>query len=240
MQNSRTTDPTGRTTIFINIIGFLACIVMQGMDVYLALYIQSVLGFSAMIAGLAVLPMSLSWLAVAYFCGKILLRLDGRTVVLAAGCWLVTSSALIVTTGLHTNLVLVSFFIFLLGFGLGGLMTATTVVIQESVGYEKRGTAIGVNSFIKSLGQTSGVTILGALLNWRLAAYFLQIGRPDIDTSTLFQNGGNSADVDGELLAQALHTGINLLFWIMLAIAGLLVLVVFWMPRIQLKKPVLD
>lgn len=225
-----------KMTVFVNIVSFLTCIVMQGLDVYLALYLQNVLGHSAMVAGLALLPMTFSWLAVSYIYGKLLVRVSGKALVLAAGLWQVLCCALFVFMDVTTSLPVAILFIFLTGFGLGGLMTSTTVIIQESVGYHQRGTAVGINSFIKTMGQTLGITALGAVFNLHLASYFAGVGLPGINPSNLYQGGENTALVDDALLANALDSGISVLFVILLVVTAVLVVAAFFMPRVRLES----
>ncbi|MCL2888886.1 MAG: MFS transporter, partial [Eggerthellaceae bacterium] len=180
-----------KTTIFINVVALLTCVIMQGIDVYLTLYLQNVLGYSAMVTGLAFLPMTFSWLAVSYLTGKLLVRISGKKLILVAGLWQILCSFLCLTLNVNTSLPLVVLYIFLIGFGMGGLMTSTTVIIQESVGYSQRGRAMGINSFIKTMGQTLGVTVYGVILNASLGKYFEGIGLPGINSGNLY--GSESA-----------------------------------------------
>lgn len=176
-----------RLTVLVNAVSFLACISMVGIDVYLALFLQTVLGYSPTIAGLSVFPMAISWFLVSLFMGKLLIRFKARNLVIASGLILLACLTLLIFLDETSPLPFVVSIAFLGGFGLGGLLTSTTMMIQESVGYSKRGTAMGINSFIKSMGQTVGITTLGAMLNARLAALFVEWGFGDVDTSTLLQ-----------------------------------------------------
>ncbi|MDR2715993.1 MAG: MFS transporter [Coriobacteriaceae bacterium] len=237
-----------RTIVFVNAIAFLACAAMQGIDVYIALYLQNVLGHSAMIAGLAVLPMCFSWGFVSYIMGKLLTRFNGKVVVILAGVVQLACAALFVTLDASSGLPFVVVLIFLTGFGLGGLITATTIIIQESVGYDKRGTAMGISSFVKTMGQTVGIAVLGMMLNMRLVSFFAEAGLVGVDLDGLLQEGGGVADAlggaaasalagpGGGLVVQALDTGINLLFWIMLAATAALLALALFMPNIYLGK----
>ena len=225
-----------KTSVFVNTISFLLCVVLQGIDVYLAFYLQSVLGYSAMVTGLSMLPMSISWLASSYAAGKLLVRANGKALILVAGFWQVLCCALYVTLGVATSLPVAILFIFMTGFGMGALTTATTVIIQESVGYSQRGTAMGINSFIKTMGQTVGITVLGVVMNLRLAAYFVGIGMPEINSSNLYDGSTSAAQVDSVTLANALGSGLSTVFIILLAVTAVFVLVSFFMPSVRLKN----
>ncbi|MCL2807402.1 MAG: MFS transporter [Coriobacteriia bacterium] len=230
-----------RLSIFTNCIAFVTCIILLGIDVYIMLYLQDVLGQAPLIAGLAVLPMSFSWLAASYFSGKLAIRFGGKAVLISSAIIQVVAGALLVTLDQNSSLYLAIFYAFLTGFGLGGLLTVSTIIIQESVGYEKRGTAVGINSLVKTIGQAVGVSGLGIALNVYLAGFFANAGHGDLDTSNLLQGGtsdalGGTVDalVSEEMVAFALDSGIDLLFIIMLALSIATVVLALLMPRVQL------
>jgi len=229
-----------KLTIFINIISFMVCIVMQGLDVYLPLYLQNVLGKSAMTSGFAMLPMSLSWLVISIVMGKLLIRLDGKLLILVAGIWLALCGVLFVLMDTTTNMWVAVLFIFLAGFGIGGVFTATNVIIQESVEFHKRGTAMGVISLTRTLGQTLGISALGAVLNFQLTTFFAERGLTDINPSNLYDSGSAASALPTELVATALNNSLDALFWMMLALSVVMVVATLLMPRIQLKATVPD
>ncbi|MCL2826468.1 MAG: MFS transporter, partial [Eggerthellaceae bacterium] len=180
--------------------------------------------------------MSFSWQASSYVTGKLLVRANGKVLILIAGFWQVLCCALFVTMNVATSLPFVILFIFMTGFSMGVLMTSTTVIIQESVGYRQRGTAMGINSFIKTMGQTLGITVLGAVMNLRLTAYFAGAGMTGINSSNLYQGGSGAAQVDSVALANALSSGLTTVFIILLAVAALCVLISLFMPSVRLKN----
>ncbi|MDR0513817.1 MAG: MFS transporter [Coriobacteriaceae bacterium] len=230
-----------KQTAFINLIAFLACISMQGIDVYMALYLQDVLGFSAMVSGLALLPMCFSWFATSYAMGKLLLRVPGKTLLIASGLWQLVCAFLFLGLDARSSLFQAVLVTFLSGFGLGGVLTASTVVIQESVGYRKRGSAMGINSFVKSLGQTFGISVLGIALNFHLTSFFTERGFPGIVLGDLTLGLGTAGvdlpgavPTDPALIASGIGEGINLLFLIMLMVTAVMVLVAALMPPVRL------
>ena len=224
-----------KLTIFVNIISFLVCIVMQGLDVYLPLYLQNVLGETAMVSGFALLPMSISWLIISFVMGKLLIRLDGKLLILIAGIWLGLCGVLFVMMDIYTSLPLAMLFIFMAGFGVGGVFTATNVIIQESVEFHKRGTAMGVISLTRTLGQTLGISALGAVLNVQLGTFFSSRGINGVTPGNLYQPGSEASELPIELVVNALNDSLDALFGIMLALSIVMVLVTLLMPRIQLK-----
>ena len=57
----------------------------------------------------------------------------------------------------------------IMGFGMGLLSSASIVLIQEIVVWSERGSATASFLFARSLGNTLGATIFGAVLNYGLA-----------------------------------------------------------------------
>ncbi|MDR2036142.1 MAG: MFS transporter [Coriobacteriales bacterium] len=243
------TDRSGlftRITVLVNIVALFTCPSLVGIDIYATLYLQSVLGLSPTMSGLAILPMSISWFLASYYIGKILVRFNAKLVVIGAGLLQLVCGIFLIALNETSSLLFAIFAIFLSGFGLGGLLGSTTIIIQESVGYSKRGTAMGINSFVKSIGQAVGVTALGVALNMQLAAFFTQRGLSEMDFSSLLQGGnvvsdsGAVTEISSELIASALDTGIDFLFWMMLVCTVVLTLVALFMPRVQLGHGTLD
>src|SRR6185437_12621744 len=66
---------------------------------------------------------------------------------------------------------------FIMGFGMGLLNITSMVMIQGSVEWSKRGSATAALIFSRTLGNTLGVTALGALLNSGVVLYASQHGR---------------------------------------------------------------
>jgi MFS family permease len=230
-----------RTTVLVNAAAFLACISMIGVDVYIILYLQTVLGYPPMIAGLSLLPMMISWVLISYVVTKLLAHYNAKLLALITGLVLLLCNVLLISLNASSSLALVIFYTFLMGIGLGGILNVTTIIIQESVGYHTRGTAMGINSFVKSISQAIGISFLGLMLNARLGRFFEEHGISGIDPTMLLQTGNEaiayvagSTVLTNELVVSALATGINLMFWIMGACSTVLVLLILCMPSLQL------
>ena len=232
-----------RATVLVNAVAFLASISMIGIDVYLALFLQSVLGYSPTISGLAVFPMAISWFFVSLYMGKLLMRFNPKILVVICGCIQVLCSVLLISLNAESGLLAVILCSFFCGIGIGGLITSATMIIQESVSYSKRGSAMGINTFVKSMGQTVGISVLGAALNIWLISFFAKRGYSEIDPSGLMQGGGAIASgsdslssLSDELIIQALDGGIDFLFWILLLSTILLVLLALFIPKVKLQE----
>lgn len=165
-----------KTSIIINLISFLVAIIMIGANVYVPIYMQNVLGFSPKVSGLSMAPMSVTWLIASVVLGKCILKYGGKVVTLIASLVLFVGTLLLITLDLNSSLVLVLAVVSIIGFGLGGVLSVLTIIIQESVGYDKRGAATATNSLVKTIGETIGISLFGSIFNLYIAKYFIDLG----------------------------------------------------------------
>lgn len=137
---------------------------MFGMFFLLTQYLQLVLGYTALEAGLRTLPMPFTMMLVAPNSARIVERLGARRVIVT-GLLLVTAglgslSFLDVGTGypqLAASLVV-------LALGMGLTMPPSTTLIMSSLPLGKAGVGSAVNDTTRELGGALGVAILGSLL----------------------------------------------------------------------------
>lgn len=76
----------------------------------------------------------------------------------------------------ESTLLTIGIAVFIMGIGFGGCFPALTIIIQTAVGYDQRGAATALNSLVRTIGQTVGVSSFGSLLNLAMARYFAQDG----------------------------------------------------------------
>jgi EmrB/QacA subfamily drug resistance transporter len=142
---------------------------MFAMFLYLTLYLQNVLGYSPLEAGLRFLPVSLLSFMVAPLAGKLAERLPVRGF-LGSGLILV-GCGLILMNGIQPDddwTTLLPGFI-LAGIGIGivnpPLATAAIAVVEP----RRSGAASGINSTFRQVGTATGIAGLGALLQARVS-----------------------------------------------------------------------
>lgn len=167
-----------RNTVIVHTLSFLASAILMGADVYLPLFMQSVLGIKAIFSGLTMAPMSLSWLIAAFFMGKALIRYGERWVMFFSFGVLIGSCLMLLPLDTESNILRIGIAVFIMGIGFGGCFPSLTIIIQTAVGYEQRGAATALNSLVRTIGQTVGVSSFGSLLNVTMARYFAQDGSP--------------------------------------------------------------
>ena len=145
------------------IVGFALSASIFALYLYLTLYIQNVLGYSPIQAGLRFLPMTVLLFLVSPISGRLTVRVPVRFI-LAAGLALIALS-LVLMSGLHANStyshLVLGFVIAGLGIGLVNPALASTAV--SVVPPEHAGMASGINSTFRQAGIATGIAGLGAI-----------------------------------------------------------------------------
>ncbi|KJR47170.1 drug resistance transporter, EmrB/QacA family [Desulfosporosinus sp. I2] len=148
-----------------NAVGFVASGVLIGVNVYLPVWIQTLLGHSATSSGLTLMPMSFAWPLASTLAGRFMYKIGSKTTAVFGAVLIMAGSAwlLLVNTGspywYFVGIMIV------IGFGMGCSFTPLTVLVQSAVGWNLRGAATASNTFSRSLGQTMGVAVLGTVFN---------------------------------------------------------------------------
>jgi EmrB/QacA subfamily drug resistance transporter len=153
-----------RTFFGANTIAFVVSFAMLAMFFFLALYMQNILGYSALEAGIRFLPATLVVIVTAPIAGRLTDRIGPRPL-LVAGMLLVALAlfmqARIEPDSSYVSLLLPSFTI--MGLGIGLTMSPMTAAAMNSVTPEKAGVASGILSMNRMVGGTFGIAVLGAL-----------------------------------------------------------------------------
>jgi EmrB/QacA subfamily drug resistance transporter len=134
---------------------------------FLALYLQNFLGFSALDAGLRVLPLSALVLVSAPLAGALAERL-GAKALMAIGMLIATAAVLLMTRitpgDTQTDwLVLLPAFI-LGGLAVGMVSPQISTVAINTVNRDRAGMASGISGICRQLGTAFGIALLGAIL----------------------------------------------------------------------------
>jgi EmrB/QacA subfamily drug resistance transporter len=141
-----------------------------GSIAFVPLFVQGVLGTSATAAGAALTPLSLSWTLAAIISTRLLLRMGYRPLALAGvGSLTAGALALVVASAQLHRPALIGAMI-LMGAGMGLSTPSLLIAVQTSVQRSALGTATSMLQFGRTIGGSLGVSVMGALLNYRLAA----------------------------------------------------------------------
>ncbi len=241
-QERRVADPMlafglwGRRPIAsANTATMLSGMALIGLSAFLPMYVQGVLGRSALVAGFTLTAMSFGWPIAALVAARRLFAVIGlRGTMLAGGLLLPLGSGTMLFLEPGLSPLVAGAGSLVMGVGMGFLSTSAIVLIQGSVGWAERGAATASNIFARNLGSTFGATVLGGVLNASLAdnaggaISYAQI-------RTLLERPGQAL---GEPVVQAaLGHALHLTFWAMFAItlAGLAAVTI--VPRIAIRQP---
>ena len=151
-----------------NIVALIVMLGLIGVIFLMVLFLQIVLGFSAIKAGLTILPLPIMIMVVAPFAGRLTDRLGGRwllfsgTLISAAGIYLMSDLSANTT---ETSLILP---LALCGIGIGLIMAPVTTVVMAATPVEESGMGAGILSTIRQVGSVMGISVLGAILQNQL------------------------------------------------------------------------
>lgn len=147
---------------------FLVGAVLMGVTSYIPLFVQGVLGGSATEAGFTLTPMSVAWMVGSIYGGRHLVAWGFRRIAYLGVAFIAAGAVLLSVLSPGTGRVFAMAAMSILGIGLGMSTLAFTVAVQNEVDWNRRGIATATNQFIRSLGSTIGVAIMGAVLNLRM------------------------------------------------------------------------
>lgn len=207
-----------------------------GVTSFVPIYVQGVLGRSAIVAGFALTAMSVGWPLASTLSGRFLRALEARRTVRIGGALLFAGALGLAFVAKGGGPLATGVSSFVVGFGMGLLSTTFIILIQGSVPWTKRGSATASNVFARMLGGTFGAAILGAVLNDALARRFAGAGAGGLDIEAvrhMFDAGAATAmpATQHAMLADALRSGLSEVF-VGLALFGALTMIATWMvPR---------
>ncbi len=151
-----------------SIVAFALSSSMFAMFLYLTLYIQDVLGYDALQAGLRFLPNTLVMFAVAPLAGRLSVRVPVR--LLLGGGLLLVGGGLLAMTAVEPSsgwTVLIPGFV-IAGAGVGLINPPLASTAIGVVHYSRSGMASGINSTFRQVGTATGIAGLGAVFAHQL------------------------------------------------------------------------
>jgi EmrB/QacA subfamily drug resistance transporter len=171
----RKTSPLAQLRLFGNRVfasgNFILMVITFGMIgvLYLTvLFLQIILGFSALKAGFTLLPLPLAIIIAAPIAGRLTDKIGGRwllfagTIIAAVGIFLMSN--LSVTTD-WPDLILA---LAVCGAGMGMVMAPVVTLIMANTPVEQSGMGAGILSTVRMIGSVLGLSVLGAVLQNQL------------------------------------------------------------------------
>jgi MFS family permease len=211
---------------------------MFAMFFFTALYLQNILGYSPIEAGVRFLPSTLMIVLIAPLAGRLTDRVGPRPLIVT-GLSVVTLALFLQTRiDLHTGYGLLLPAFILMGIGMALVMSPMSTAAMNSVVPEKAGVGSGILSMNRMVGATFGVAAIGALfqhlarneLTDKLAGTGVSKAQMDEIVHSLGAGGGGSMTPQVQNAAHDafIHAFSNGM-WLSAGVAAFGVLLAFWL-----------
>ena len=151
--------------------------ILMGSTAFLSLYVQGVMGRSALIAGFALGAPSLAWPIGSMLGGRLMLYASYRAAVIAGAVPFVAGSLMMIALNPASSALWAATGAGLIGIGMGFTNNTFQVAIQSSVEWNQRGIATSTTVFARIIGQALGAAVFGGLLN---ASVPVSVASPEV------------------------------------------------------------
>ncbi|HLV98847.1 MAG TPA: MDR family MFS transporter [Ktedonobacterales bacterium] len=232
---------------------------LLAMVVYIPLFVQGVLGQSATSSGVVATPLTLAVMLTAVPIGFLVGKVGRYQWAVVLGCVILLVGALLMTTiNPSISPVIVVRNMVVIGVGIGMALPVLSIAVQNAVPRSQLGAGTGAMSYLRSLGSTLGVAVIGTVLNNTVASELPKHLPPAASqlpaallnaatnqqvlvNATYRQQVGSHLppgllDQLVEATRQTLALGIEQAFWVAVGICALTVLVAFFLKDVPLRK----
>jgi EmrB/QacA subfamily drug resistance transporter len=209
-----------------------------GYIAYVPLHLQGALGIEPLWAGLLMAPLLFAWTAGSFGGGRLLLRFGFRPVIRGGALSLVIGDALVWVALrrlpspagwplFHAGTIAI-------GLGMGGSLASYIISVQDQLPFQRRGIGTALIQFLRSMGATVGVAILGVLLTRNLASRLASV--PGAPPAGDLLDPAHLARIPAAALQptrDAMAASVTSLFVLMAAMALACWLITAWYPEIR-------
>lgn len=231
-----------------SITAFMVGAAMFGALSFVPLFVQGTMGGTATEAGALLTPFLLGWVIMSVVGGRLMFRVGYRPTILAGLFVLLMSFVVFTTFGATTPRSWLLVDVLAMGIGMGLVMFALLITVQNSVGRSQLGIATSLNQFSRSIGQTVGVAVMGTVMTISLASHIAEIqqesGLPAEDVARVVHNPSALVDPIARAgqkpelihaMSGALGGALHNVFLTGAALAFLAFLSGFWLPAGQVN-----
>jgi len=139
--------------------------ILQGSFFVISVYLQEVLGYNAILTGLALTPTTIGVLLTGGLAGRLATRFTQRTLIWEGFVCTIAGMILLLLLGRLTSSTLASIpGLLLIGLGVGVMLTSSVNVVQSSFPDKDQGEISGLSRSVSNLGSSLGIAIAGSVL----------------------------------------------------------------------------
>ncbi|PPA72215.1 MDR family MFS transporter [Jeotgalibacillus proteolyticus] len=228
-----------RSIFIANVVSLATGVLLIGISSYLPAFVTGVMEQSARVAGFTLTAMSIGWPISAVVAGRLLIKIGYYRTSLIGGCALVTGAVFFVLMDPSYGPLWAAMSSFFVGVGMGLTTTSFIVSIQSAVPWNQRGAATAANMFMRNLGSTVGVALLGGILNSQLRSSFKESSLEEVRSfdvnavnELLTARGRESLDPSVlDVLQQAMTTGLNSVYLVVFLFAAISLVLILFLPK---------
>ncbi|MBL1223497.1 MDR family MFS transporter [Enterococcus sp. BWR-S5] len=230
------------TFVFVNLIAAFVSGFLMGVEVYIPMWLQGVLGTAAGLGGLALAPMSVLWMVGSFIASNMLEKTTVKKVLMIGLSIILAGGICLILVSVKAPVYLFFLIAAGLGIGFGITITTTTVTAQSSVPHSEVGVATSFNTLSRTIGQTVMISIFGVLLNSVMASKLAQSGL-QVEATIMNQlvNPHTANDISAELLKPLrgiLFSGLHMVFLVGIGLIVLSLLLLLFLSRPKQRNSV--
>ncbi len=156
------------------LLGLAAGMTLLGLVIYLPLFLQGVLGESATNSGIVITPMTVSITVGSAAAGIIIAKMQRYQLITILGAIITTIGVFLMTLMTPSTSLLETWRNMIIsGVGIGIFFSVMTLAVQNALPRTRMGVGTGAITYIRALGQTLGVAIVGSVVNNTIASDIL-------------------------------------------------------------------
>ncbi|MFD1275328.1 MFS transporter [Streptomyces kaempferi] len=160
-----------RNFTLINFVGVTVSFGVIGMFLPLTIYLQSVLGFSALKSGLVLLPLAIGSFVTAGPAGVLADKVGGKFILMTGLlAWAAALVWIVAAVDVGSSWTAVAFPLLLAGLGAGFTFAPMATEVMRNVPARLSGAASGLNNALRQVGSVLAGAVVGAVLQARLAS----------------------------------------------------------------------
>lgn len=227
----RAEDPVINLNLFknqtfasMNIVAALISGFLMGLDVYIPMWMQGVLGKPAGLGGLVLAPMSIVWMYGSFLSGQLLRKYPAKRIIIIGLTIILAGGGTLLALPQQSPFWLFFIIMGVLGVGYGLSVTTTTVEAQASVPKEEIGVATSFNTLSRTIGQTVMVSLFGIILNVANGRQLVQARIADLDIMNRLINPHTALQIDSDLRMELRKVLFDSLHWVYFA--GLVLIII--------------